>query len=112
MFICKEILFFLKFLILLAFKLEAHWVEPVSLTFHSAFDAYCQHQGRIIALMWVQKQNDDFYLDFAPDLKTVVQNRLQMFHHFLPRITSFGKTHTHFLNIQIQILWNKFFTGC
>jgi folate-binding protein YgfZ len=42
-------------------------------------NAYCQHQGRIIALMWVQKQNDDFYLDFAPDLKTVVQNRLQMF---------------------------------
>jgi folate-binding Fe-S cluster repair protein YgfZ len=40
-------------------------------------NAYCQHQGRIIALMWVQKQNDDFYLDFAPDLKTVVQNRLQ-----------------------------------
>jgi hypothetical protein len=73
-------------------------------------NAYCQHQGRIIALMWVQKQNDDFYLDFALNLKTVVQNRLQMFalnaimhscHHFLPRITSFGKTHTHFLNIQI-----------
>jgi hypothetical protein len=36
MFICKEILFFLKFLILLAFKLEAQWVEPVLLTFHSA----------------------------------------------------------------------------
>jgi folate-binding Fe-S cluster repair protein YgfZ len=29
--------------------------------------------------MWVQKQGDDFYLDFALDLKTVVQNRLQMF---------------------------------
>jgi folate-binding Fe-S cluster repair protein YgfZ len=29
-------------------------------------NAYCQHQGRIIALMWVQKQNDDFYLDFGP----------------------------------------------
>jgi folate-binding Fe-S cluster repair protein YgfZ len=32
-------------------------------------NAYCQHQGRIIALMWVQKQNDDFYLDFALNLK-------------------------------------------
>jgi folate-binding protein YgfZ len=42
-------------------------------------NTYCQHQGRIIALMWVQKQGDDFYLDFALDLKTVVQNRLQMF---------------------------------
>ncbi|SGZ60025.1 Folate-dependent protein for Fe/S cluster synthesis/repair in oxidative stress [Bathymodiolus thermophilus thioautotrophic gill symbiont] len=42
-------------------------------------NAYCQHQGRIIALMWVQKQGDDFYLDFALDLKAVVQNRLKMF---------------------------------
>ncbi len=42
-------------------------------------NAYCQHQGRIIALMWVQKQGDDFYLDFAPDLQTVVHNRLKMF---------------------------------
>ena len=42
-------------------------------------NAYCQHQGRIIALMWVQKQGDDFYLDFAPDLQEVVHNRLKMF---------------------------------
>ncbi len=42
-------------------------------------NAYCQHQGRIIALIWVQKQGDDFYLDFAPDLQTVVHNRLKMF---------------------------------
>ncbi|CAB9539436.1 tRNA-modifying protein YgfZ [uncultured Gammaproteobacteria bacterium] len=42
-------------------------------------NAYCQHQGRIIALMWVQKQGDDFYLDFASDLKTGVQTRLKMF---------------------------------
>jgi folate-binding protein YgfZ len=42
-------------------------------------NAYCQHQGRIIALMWVQKQGDDFYLDFALDLQAVVQNRLKMF---------------------------------
>lgn len=42
-------------------------------------NAYCQHQGRIIALIWVQKQGDDFYLDFAPDLQQVVHNRLKMF---------------------------------
>ena len=42
-------------------------------------NAYCQHQGRIIALMWVQKQGDDFYLDFASDLQTVVHNRLKIF---------------------------------
>ncbi|SMN13005.1 Folate-dependent protein for Fe/S cluster synthesis/repair in oxidative stress [Bathymodiolus heckerae thiotrophic gill symbiont] len=42
-------------------------------------NAYCQHQGRIIALMWVGRQEDGFYLDFAPDLYAVVQNRLKMF---------------------------------
>lgn len=42
-------------------------------------NAYCQHQGRIIALIWVQKQGDDFYLDFASDLQAVVHNRLKMF---------------------------------
>jgi folate-binding Fe-S cluster repair protein YgfZ len=25
-------------------------------------NAYCQHQGKIIALLWVMKQSDDFYL--------------------------------------------------
>ncbi|SMN01722.1 Folate-dependent protein for Fe/S cluster synthesis/repair in oxidative stress [uncultured Candidatus Thioglobus sp.] len=42
-------------------------------------NAYCQHQGRIIALIWVQKQADDFYLDLPADLLDVVQNRLTMF---------------------------------
>ncbi|WXU00666.1 MAG: tRNA-modifying protein YgfZ [Catillopecten margaritatus gill symbiont] len=42
-------------------------------------NAYCQHQGRIIALMWVGKQGDDFLLDFAMDLYEVVKNRLTMF---------------------------------
>ncbi len=42
-------------------------------------NAYCQHQGRIIALMWVQKQGYDFYLDFALDLQKVVHNRFKMF---------------------------------
>jgi len=42
-------------------------------------NAYCQHQGRIIALMWVGKQGDDFLLDFAADLYAVVKNRLTMF---------------------------------
>lgn len=42
-------------------------------------NAYCQHQGRIIALIWVQKQGQYFYLNFAPDLQEVVHNRLKMF---------------------------------
>lgn len=42
-------------------------------------NAYCQHQGRIIALMWVGKQGDDLLLDFAADLYDIVKNRLTMF---------------------------------
>lgn len=42
-------------------------------------NAYCQHQGRIIALMWVQKKCDTFYLDFASDLLELVYSRLNMF---------------------------------
>lgn len=42
-------------------------------------NAYCQHQGRIIALIWVQKQREYFCLNFAPDLQKVVYNRLKMF---------------------------------
>ncbi len=42
-------------------------------------NAYCQHQGRVIALIWIQKRGSDFYLDFAPDLQQVVHNRLKMF---------------------------------
>lgn len=42
-------------------------------------NAYCQHQGRIIALLWVTKSADDFYLVFAADLQDVVFKRLKMF---------------------------------
>ncbi|SMN11398.1 Folate-dependent protein for Fe/S cluster synthesis/repair in oxidative stress [uncultured Candidatus Thioglobus sp.] len=45
----------------------------------SQLNVYCQHQGRIIALIWVQKQADDFYLDLSADLLDVVQKRLTMF---------------------------------
>ena len=42
-------------------------------------NAYCQHQGKIIALIWVMKQADDFYLSFASDLAEIVTKRLIMF---------------------------------
>jgi folate-binding protein YgfZ len=42
-------------------------------------NAYCQHQGKIIALLWVMKQADDFYLSFASDLAEIVTKRLIMF---------------------------------
>ena len=42
-------------------------------------NAYCQHQGKIIALIWVMKQGVDFYLSFPSDLKGDVLQKLTMF---------------------------------
>ncbi|MBT7411531.1 MAG: folate-binding protein YgfZ [Candidatus Thioglobus sp.] len=42
-------------------------------------NAYCQHQGKIIALLWVIKRDDDFYLSFPSDLAELVTKRLTMF---------------------------------
>ena len=42
-------------------------------------NAYCQHQGKIIALIWVMKKTDKFYLSFASNLAEVVTKRLTMF---------------------------------
>jgi folate-binding Fe-S cluster repair protein YgfZ len=37
-------------------------------------NAYCQHQGKIIALLWVMKRDDDFYLSFPSDLDEIIKN--------------------------------------
>ncbi len=42
-------------------------------------NAYCQHQGKIITLLWVMKRADDFYLSFPNDLKSIVVQKLTMF---------------------------------
>ena len=42
-------------------------------------NAYCQHQGKIIALLWVMRQGEDFYLSFSSDLKDIVLQKLTMF---------------------------------
>ena len=42
-------------------------------------NAYCQHQGKIIALVWVMKKSDDFYVSLPSDLADVVTRRLNMF---------------------------------
>ncbi len=42
-------------------------------------NAYCQHQGKIIALIWVMKKGDDYYLSFSNDLKSLLVQRLTMF---------------------------------
>ncbi|WPE16105.1 folate-binding protein YgfZ [Candidatus Thioglobus autotrophicus] len=42
-------------------------------------NAYCQHQGKIIALIWVMRQEESFYLSFPADLEEVAVKRLNMF---------------------------------
>ena len=43
------------------------------------FNAYCQHQGKIIALFWVMRSNGCFLLSCPEDLAEKVIARLQMF---------------------------------
>ena len=42
-------------------------------------NAYCQHQGKIIALVWVMRQEESVYLSFPSDLAEIVVKRLTMF---------------------------------
>ena len=41
--------------------------------------AYCQHQGKILALFWVIKHKDSFFLSFPLDLLDSIKSRLQVF---------------------------------
>ena len=43
------------------------------------FNAYCQHQGKVIAFFWVVRMGDDFLISFPDDLLAKVKSRLQMF---------------------------------
>ena len=42
-------------------------------------NAYCQHQGKILALFWVMRRKDSFFLSFPSDLLELIKPRLQMF---------------------------------
>ena len=42
-------------------------------------NAYCQHQGKILALFWLIRASDDFLLSFPLDLLDSIKARLQMF---------------------------------
>tara|TARA_B110000008_G_C16853760_1_gene517878 strand:- start:199 stop:1026 length:828 start_codon:yes stop_codon:yes gene_type:complete len=42
-------------------------------------NAYCQHQGKIIALFWVMRSKDSFLLSFPKELSEKVRARLQLF---------------------------------
>jgi len=41
--------------------------------------AYCQHQGKMLALFWVMRQGDGFLLSFPSDLIEAILPRLKMF---------------------------------
>jgi len=43
------------------------------------FNAYCQHQGKMIALFWVMRFQNSFLLSFPIDLLEKIVSRLQMF---------------------------------
>ena len=43
------------------------------------FNAYCQHQGKIIALFWVMRSDENFLISFPINLLDTVISRLQMF---------------------------------
>ena len=47
--------------------------------FSVQFNAYCQHQGKIITLFWVMRSENGFLLSFPIDLLDKVISRLQMF---------------------------------
>ena len=42
-------------------------------------NAYCQHQGKILSLFWVVRNDKEFFLSFPLDLLDSVMSRLQMF---------------------------------
>jgi len=42
-------------------------------------NAYCQHQGKIMALIWVMKRADEYYLSFPQALSAEIVKKLTMF---------------------------------
>jgi len=46
---------------------------------HVQINAYCQHQGKIIAIIWVFKKENCFYLSIPNELKEIVLSKLEMF---------------------------------
>lgn len=42
-------------------------------------NAYCQHQGKIMALIWVMRRADEFYLSFPKALSAEIVKKLTMF---------------------------------
>jgi len=61
--------------------LQAQLTNDISKLDNSSvqLNAYCQHQGKILALFWAMRSGDDFLLSFPIDLLDSIKARLQMF---------------------------------
>ena len=61
--------------------LQAQLTNDISKLDNSSvqLNAYCQHQGKILALFWLIRAGDDFLLSFPLDLLDSIKDRLQMF---------------------------------
>jgi len=42
-------------------------------------NCYCQHQGKILAVIWVMKKNDSYLLSFPKDLEKVIIEKLNVY---------------------------------
>jgi len=42
-------------------------------------NAYCQHQGKVISIIWVFKRNKNYYLSIHDELKDLVLSKLNIF---------------------------------
>ena len=61
--------------------LQSQFTNDISLLEDSnvQLSAYCQHQGKIIALFWLMRFNESFILSFPGDLAEKIKARLEMF---------------------------------
>ena len=46
-------------------------------------NAYCQHQGKIIGLLWVMRYKGNFLLSFPSDLLETIKSRLKNVCHYV-----------------------------
>jgi len=46
---------------------------------HVQINAYCQHQGKVIAIIWVLNKSGNYYLSFPNEMKNLVTAKLNMF---------------------------------
>jgi tRNA-modifying protein YgfZ len=85
-------------------------------------NAYCQHQGKIIALFWVIRYDDYFFLSCPLELVNFIQSRLQMFviisdvkiENYTSKFSQIGSINetnsdSFFLNKNLSILITKSF---